>query len=1853
MTPAVAARRFSTLPVAGEGASQIATPAFTPGDTLYEAQWHLGRLGDIEAIWDEYTGSGVHVGVYDDGVQYIHPDLAANYDASRHVTVGGQVVDALEPTTIGFAHGTSVAGLIAAGRNGFGAVGVAFGASITGVPMFSGPANINGQFDGFEEALSQADTFDIISNSWGGAPVFFQDAGTIDADQRILAGFRHAAEAGRDGLGTIVVKAAGNDNLNANGDGSDTGRHTIIVGAYDATGDAAWYSNYGANLLIAAPSSGDRRGFFDGPEVKIDPGIVTTDLLDFFGYNMAPVADIETADDYTDRFGGTSAATPIVSGVVALMLDAGDSLGWRDVQNILAYSAHEVGSGVGGTPTATENDAWVYNHAGNWNGGGLHFSNDYGYGGVDAYTAVRMAEVWNLFGAPQASGNESTFTQSLDAPADLDDLTTTDIRFTMAAGEFAVDHVQVTLNIAHDSASPYPVFDIVDLFTTTPIHLTDLDILLISPLGTTVRLADFSKELLLEESPSGYALSFGANAFRGEDGAGTWTLRINDAWFGSAGTLNAATIAVHGADRAADVATAARDTYHYTDEVFATLGRDPSRLILQDADGGTDWLDLAAMRGDLSIQLAAGSTSTSDAVAFLSIASDSDIENAVTGDGNDALHGNALANRLHGMRGDDVIDGGGGDDILSGGAGDDVLSGAAGADTFLFDRQAGQGNVDHIIDFSHADDAIALDISVFASLAVGQLGSASFLSQGSGRQDALTRIVYDAATGDLYYDADGSGSAAAVRFAVLENRPTDLGFDDFIVVGAVPAPMVAGVDRAAAGAPQVVTTPAEGRGSGTLAGTDEAETIRGDDGDNVIDGLGGDDFIYAGEGVNIVDGGAGIDFIFSGSADDVLRGGGSHPLRGDYIDGGGGDDVVHGSDDQTDDEAWQYLGARGDILFGGVGNDRLHGHAGDDRLIGNDGDDRIFGGTGSDSLQGDAGDDWLDPGVGEINIVNGGAGNDVAVFSAAFDDYRWFLIDAQPDDGTNFFEFALYVERRTAPGEGPDRTAVNWLDTETLHFTDRDVALDRPLVVSSRGSAFGTPDELPDVVVDTHGWELGAFADWVGAVNIRDLATEEGGHDALQAVHIEHATGPIHIQSDALTVLTLNSLGTNTFDADGNFQSRPYDQTLRIDAAAGERTLTLRPIILELAPQGVLVDDTATRIEVLSHFIDVAIRMDRAEVNDYNLSMAAAREFVVLQSGEAHFRWNAPELRTIDLRPLDGFTEFTHESLAGAHGDVFFETPLDDAILGTAGSTAEFRYFGSAQRDFIRFGNLGPVTTGNDGTAGDEATTNAGLGLRGVIELGTGDDETRVLGSRAFLGGTVDAGDGTDSLRLTFAVADAIGDISESIANFEVLRLDAPVLETTVDLRHFDSPAAVVIAGGDADDGFNTLRHLADGGTVTLDASLAGSHFGRIAVDIEGTSRTDALNLVFVGAVDLDTGSAASTATGVVQVLDAEYVHLDTGSSPRDSVGLALHLNVAQSLVITGNAGIDLTSEDADIHALRVLDASGVTGTGTEGAVSAVATVSGVDFTGGAGNDRLTGNDGADRLVGGEGEDTLVGGSGDDHLDGGSGSDIIEAGRGDDTIDGGDSDDVIQGDLGDDHILAGLGDDSIDGGNGDDVIDGGRGEDSIEGGLGADTIDGGAGGDTLSGGDDDDTLFGGHGVDILYGDDGDDQLHGGNQSDELHGGQGADRLHGDNGDDVLRGDRGRDQLDGGEGNDRLFGGAGIDSLFGGAGRDRFAFERLDESGPRGSGRDLIEDFLQGDDWIDLGGLDADTRTSADDAFVLVGDRFTGRTHDAGEIRVTYRGDTTIVEADVNGDRDADFAITLDGHHMLTQADFIL
>ncbi len=184
---------------------------------------------------------------------------------------------------------------------------------------------------------------------------------------------------------------------------------------------------------------------------------------------------------------------------------------------------------------------------------------------------------------------------------------------------------------------------------------------------------------------------------------------------------------------------------------------------------------------------------------------------------------------------------------------------------------------------------------------------------------------------------------------------------------------------------------------------------------------------------------------------------------------------------------------------------------------------------------------------------------------------------------------------------------------------------------------------------------------------------------------------------------------------------------------------------------------------------------------------------------------------------------------------------------------------------------------------------------------------------------------------------------------------------------------------------------------------------------------------------------------------------------------------------------------------------------------------------------------------------------------------------------------------------------------------------------GDDVLDGGDKADGLVGGAGSDTLTGSIGRDDLYGQSGADQLYGGSDADLLSGGTGKDRLSGGAGDDILSG------------------GAGRDILSGGAGSDLFIFDAASQS--RVGQPDRIVGFVHGEDRIDLGQIDARPATAADDAFDFIST--SGFNGGKGELRYETTADRTVVYGDVDGDRSADFAVVLAGHHQLVAADVVL
>jgi Ca2+-binding RTX toxin-like protein len=317
----------------------------------------------------------------------------------------------------------------------------------------------------------------------------------------------------------------------------------------------------------------------------------------------------------------------------------------------------------------------------------------------------------------------------------------------------------------------------------------------------------------------------------------------------------------------------------------------------------------------------------------------------------------------------------------------------------------------------------------------------------------------------------------------------------------------------------------------------------------------------------------------------------------------------------------------------------------------------------------------------------------------------------------------------------------------------------------------------------------------------------------------------------------------------------------------------------------------------------------------------------------------------------------------------------------------------------------------------------------------------------------------------------------------------------------------------------------------------------------------------------------------------------------------------------------------------QIFDPREATILGTNGDDSIVGREDGSQISGLDGNDKLTGREASDELIGGDGADTLKGFGGDDTLVGGPGNDTLDGGAGADMMLGSPGDDVYvvdnPGDCVGEHVEGSTGIDTVQSSISLSLADATiiKGEVENLTLLGTDSLDG----------------TGGALDNVITGNTGDNTLKGGAGNDQLDGGGGADEL---------RGEGGRDTLLGGSQSDLLVGGSGGDSLTGGSEGDRFIFSAVQQSGPAADTRDIITDFQDGLDRIDLSGIDANVTVGGNQAFSFVGtNAFTA----AAQVRFVQdaANDRTFVEGSVDGDLAPEFQIELVGPHSLAASDFVL
>jgi Ca2+-binding RTX toxin-like protein len=179
--------------------------------------------------------------------------------------------------------------------------------------------------------------------------------------------------------------------------------------------------------------------------------------------------------------------------------------------------------------------------------------------------------------------------------------------------------------------------------------------------------------------------------------------------------------------------------------------------------------------GDTVTELGGQGNDTVSASISWALTAGADVETLRTDDDDGAaainLTGNASGNVLYGNDGNN---------ILNGGDGNDELTGFDGADSYLFTTAPNAAsNVDVITDFDVTDDTIVLNAAVFSGIGLGTVAGSQFVI-GTAAQDAGDRIIYDDASGAVYYDSDGTGAAAAVQFAELGPGLALTNFDFYV-----------------------------------------------------------------------------------------------------------------------------------------------------------------------------------------------------------------------------------------------------------------------------------------------------------------------------------------------------------------------------------------------------------------------------------------------------------------------------------------------------------------------------------------------------------------------------------------------------------------------------------------------------------------------------------------------------------------------------------------------------------------------------------------------------------------------------------------------------------------------------------------------------------------------------------------------------------------------------------------------------------------------------------------------------------------------------------------------------------------
>lgn len=1530
-----------------------------PLDPLVVDQWYLSEA-NIIAVWQDYTGKGVKVAQFEPGGEFsvgpeildvTHPDLKPNLDQNWLSNPNSNI-----PQTYSN-HATMVAGVIVGARNGEGGVGVAYDAKISGHYIQGSGLTIPAMEQEITNALATFKNYDVVNNSWGAVSNFDINVVPVGLLQQ---GIKDAVDNGRNGLGTVIVMAGGNDRQkggNTNTNALTANRGVIVAGGINAASDLGSlqiggtpFSNPGASILVSAPAS----------NIASSSRLIESDSGSTFG------------SDYSATQ-GTSFATPIISGIVALMLEANPKLGWRDVQQILAITAKKVND---------PNTDTVWNGATNWNGGGMHTSHDYGFGEVDARAAVRLAETW--IGGNHTSLNERHLVSgegSMNNAANLN-VAIADgavITRTLSIGVgLRVEHATVSLDINHSNWG-------------------DLTVELISPTGT--------KSILLANTgtytanPGGEVgdgrLTFALDTTHsyGENAQGNWQLKITDRSGRGTGTLYGWKVDVYGSDfnetfnsrdnvygAAPVISSTADNVYYFTDEFATAPGA--SRSTITDTNAGLDIINAAAVSTNVTINLNNGTTSTIGGRTFTI---NGNVEHAFGGDGNDTLTGNADANRLVGGRGDDNLSGGAQLDFLDGGKGNDTLTG--GADRDLFVIRADAGSQDTITDFSlaTAGEKIVLvgfsGLEDFSQLVKAQVGSDVRLDLGNAQSVLIKNMTL--------------ANLTEQSVLILKDQ--------------------AALDRYT---PYMANAFASGNASG------EATLLPTTSGDITYYAMAGNDAIGADTPKDMLDGGDGDDTLwgdYSGTSagNDWLEGGAGN----DTLYGGGGNDFVVG-------------GSGNDGLAGNAGDDILLGNSGDDALFGGDGDDLLDGGTGRDLLSGDAGNDtiYIDNDLGELNITTstlnygmlGGAGSDTYVLKNPSGGSQGFSLTSS-SSGTVVSSSNLIGDFNVSEDKIDLR---NYADITKLSdliitqpFTYGSTTITRIVVGSGVNPPVITLRNVPPASLSASNFIFATSTDILGTAGNDDLVGDSGSNtingkagadrmegrtgddtyivDNVNDVVIELPGGGYDAVQASVTYTLSDNVEMLTLTSSANINGNGNSAANRMVGNAGNNILDGREgsddLVGGLGNDTYIVDVGTDRVtENANEGVDTvqsSVSWTLGQ-NLENLTLTASDN--INATGNS---LNNTLIGNAANNILDG-AQGADVMQGGAGDDTYFVDSTNDGVTENSNEGIDTVYTSVSLGRNLDANIENLILLGNATTATGNGLDNTLIGndLANTLNGGAGDD-------------TLDGGAGVDILiggdgNDTFIVDTTTDNITETSTG----GVDTVQSSVTFTLGASSNLENLILIGTNAINGTgNALNNVLTGnsGNNTLNGgdgndTLNGGAGTDILVGGNGDdtyivdSTTDTITETSTGGVDTVQSSVTYT-LGATSNLEKLTL---TGSAEINGTGNTLNNVItgnAAANTLNGAGGVDtlIGGDGDDIYVVdTTTDSITETSTGgvdtvqssvsfTLGATSNLEnlTLTGTAAINGTGNDFnnvIIGNSGNNILSGGFGSDTLIGGAGND-----------------------------------------------------------------------------------------------------------------------------------------------------------------------------------------------------------------------------------------------------------------------------------